>query len=103
MPVTCILWNCFMFETLTEAGHHLAKQLEAYQRTDAFVLGLARGGEVVAHAVAADLSLPLDTLVIKKISAPGNTELAIGALAPDKISVVNWKLAHAAGVDEYFV
>jgi putative phosphoribosyl transferase len=70
-----------------EAGTLLAESLTDYAgRPDAIVLGLARGGVIVAAAVAQALRLPLDTLVIRKLSLPSAPEVAFGAvsaLGPD--------------------
>ena len=46
----------------------------------AVVLGLPRGGVVVAARVAERLAAPLDVVVVRKIGAPGHAELAMGAL-----------------------
>ncbi|HEY1687992.1 MAG TPA: phosphoribosyltransferase family protein [Solirubrobacteraceae bacterium] len=53
------------------------------------ILGLPRGGVVVASAVASALCLPLDVLVARKIGAPGNRELGIAALAEDGTLVLS--------------
>lgn len=59
----------------------LARLLEHYRNDpDVVVLGLARGGVPVAWEVAAALDAPLDTLIVRKLGAPGNPEFAIGAL-----------------------
>ena len=47
------------------------------------VLGIPRGGVVVARQVADELDLPLDIVVTRKIGAPGQEELALGAVDPD--------------------
>ena len=65
-----------------------------------FGLGTSRGGVVVGRTVAQDLSLPFDVLVVKKISSPANEEFALGALAPDGVSFINWKLVERSGVDQ---
>lgn len=70
----------------SQAGVLLAEKLSSYRGTASFVLGLARGGVAVAKTLAGDLNLPLDVLVVKKIGAPGQEELALGALAPDGVS-----------------
>lgn len=49
---------------------------------DPVVLGVARGGIVVAGEVASVMGAPLDVIVARKLGAPGNPELAIGAIAP---------------------
>lgn len=92
-----------MFTDREEAGKRLAEKLVACRGKQAIVVGLARGGVVVAREVAAALSLPVDVLVVKKISSPEDTELALGALAPDGISVIDWKLAHRLGTDEVYL
>lgn len=62
-----------------EAGHELARALDRYRNSNAVVLGLARGGVAVGFAIAEELDLPLQVLVVRKIGAPGNPELAMGA------------------------
>ena len=47
------------------------------------VVGLARGGVVVAAEVARSLGAPLDALAVRKVGHPGNPEYALGAVAPD--------------------
>lgn len=69
------------FETRQQAGRELAVALDRYRRTDSIVLAIPRGGVVVAYEVAAALDLELDVIVPRKIGAPGQPELAIGAVA----------------------
>jgi putative phosphoribosyl transferase len=64
-----------------DAGRRLGLALEEYRSSDALVLGLARGGVVVGYAVAEALALPLQALVVRKLGAPQNPELAIGAVS----------------------
>ena len=90
-----------IFDNREEAGHTLAHKLSLYKKENPLILGLARGGSVVAKAIAEDLSLPCDVLVVKKIPSPFNPELGIGALAPDSVSYVDWKFAQRLGVEEY--
>lgn len=73
-----------MFDDRTDAGTQLAAALTAYQGdANAIVLGIPRGGVIVAAEVAHTLGLPLDVAVAAKIGAPGNPEYAIGAVAAD--------------------
>lgn len=76
-----------VFKDRTEAGITLAKVIPIQRHNNIVVIGLARGGVVVAKAVSSKLSIPLDVLVVKKIGAPDNNEFALGALAPDNIGV----------------
>lgn len=73
-----------IFKDRQSAGKLLAKRLKGYQGSrGVIVLGIPRGGVVVAHEVAKELSLPLDILVTRKIGAPNQKELALGAVDPD--------------------
>lgn len=72
------------FEDRKDAGERLVPFLEKYRgATDTMVLGLPRGGVVVALEVSLALDLPLDVWVTKKLGAPLNPELAIGAIDSD--------------------
>lgn len=78
------------FSNRTEAGQILARLLGAYrERDDAIVLGLPRGGVPVAFEVASALHLPLDVMVVRKLRAPGQPELAVGAIASGGVSIFN--------------
>ena len=77
------------FRNRSEAGQALAKQLQAYQEDDVLVVGLPRGGVVVADEVANALAAPLDVVVTRKIGMPGHEEYAIGAIAPGGIRFLN--------------
>jgi putative phosphoribosyl transferase len=69
-----------------DAGRRLARVLSAYREDpEAVVLGVPRGGVVVAAQVARELGLPLDVVVASKVGAPGNPEYAVGAVAPDGV------------------
>ena len=73
-----------IFKDRSDGGRVLAKKLNAYRdRRDAIVLGLPRGGVVTAAIVADKLHLPLDIIVTRKIGAPQEEELAIGAIGED--------------------
>lgn len=72
-----------MFSDRVEAGRMLAKALRDVVGADAVVLGVPRGGVVVAAEVARALGLPLDVVVVRKLGAPGNPEYAVGAVDED--------------------
>lgn len=65
----------------TDAGRRLAQKLAHLKGTHPLVLGLPRGGIPVAFEVATALDAPLEPMFVKKIGAPGQKELAIGAVA----------------------
>lgn len=69
-----------IFQDRTEAGRLLAEVLRAYRGDDTLVLGVPRGGVVVAAEVARALDAPLDVVIARKIGAPLQPELAIGAV-----------------------
>jgi putative phosphoribosyl transferase len=71
-----------LLKNRVEAGRQLAKALKTVGK-DAIVLAVPRGGVVVGFEVAKALGIPLDIIVTKKIGAPDNPELALGAVAED--------------------
>lgn len=82
-----------------EAGRALALALEAYRdRDDVLVLALPRGGVPVAYEVAEWLGAPLDLLLVRKLGAPGQPELAMGAIASGGIRVLNQDVVAALAV-----
>ena len=72
-----------MFRDRADAGERLAEELKDRIADDALVLGVPRGGVVVAAKVARALGLELDLVVVRKIGAPGNPEYAVGAVDED--------------------
>jgi len=72
-------------------------------RNPAIVLGIPRGGVPVAAAVARALGLPLDVIVAHKLGAPGEPELAIGAVAADGTIVVEPWARDITGGNEAYV
>ncbi|MCC2672711.1 MAG: phosphoribosyltransferase, partial [Armatimonadetes bacterium] len=69
-----------LFRDRTEAGRRLAVELERFRAPDTLVLGVPRGGVVVAAEVARALEAPLDVVIARKLGAPQQPELAIGAV-----------------------
>ncbi|MHB8771962.1 MAG: phosphoribosyltransferase [Syntrophales bacterium] len=78
------------FRDRVHAGQYLAERLLPYAQAPAtVVLGLPRGGVVVAAEVARILGLPLDVFVVRKLGVPGYEELAMGAIATGGVRVMN--------------
>lgn len=77
------------FANRQEAGQKLADRLVEYREMNPVVLALPRGGVPVAAEVAATLQAPLDVLVARKIGAPGQPELGIGAIAEGDARVID--------------
>ncbi len=71
-----------IFADRVEAGERLAEALAGRVGDDAVVLAIPRGGVVAGEVVARRLGVSLDVVVPRKIGAPGNPELGLGAVAP---------------------
>jgi len=91
-----------MFDSRAEAGERLAKALSDHAGTDAVVLGIPRGGVIVAEVVARQLGLALDVVVPRKIGAPGNPELGLGAIAPG-VRVLDTRILELLGVSNDYL
>lgn len=72
-----------VFKNRQDAGLKLAEELLNYRDQNVIVLGIPRGGVIVAAEVAKALQAPLDVITPRKIGAPFNEELAVGAATPD--------------------
>ena len=83
-----------MFFDRDDAGRQLARALGDLPR-DALILAIPRGGVIVARATADELQLPLDVLVVRKLGAPHNPELAIGAIGPNGTITLDEDVLHA--------
>ncbi len=92
------------FRDRHDAGQQLAKELAWLQGTqDLLVMGIPRGGVVVAYEVARALHAPLDVFITRKIGAPNNPELAIGAVASDGEVILDRDLMQRLGVPDSYV
>lgn len=93
-----------MWNNRKEAGIELSEKLKNYKaQKDVIVLGLPRGGVVVAHEVSRILNLPLDVIVTKKIGAPDNPELAIGAIDENGMGVFNEALIQYSAITREYI
>lgn len=91
------------FADRTDAGEHLAALLDERGIAADLVLAIPRGGLPVGRAVADALSAPLDVAVARKVGAPGNPELAVGAVGPDGTLWRNDDLIARLDVSEGYV
>src|SRR5699024_10468211 len=82
-----------LFRARVDAGDRLAESLRPRLATlnpaDIVIVGLARGGVIVAAEVARVLDVQLEAIVVRKLGAPDQPELAIGAIAADGSRVLN--------------
>jgi predicted phosphoribosyltransferase len=90
-----------MFRDRTDAGRQLGAELGRLGlHGKIIVLGLPRGGVPVGYEVAAALGAPLDVLIVRKLGAPYQPELAAGAIAFGGVAVYNQDVLEALGLDE---
>jgi putative phosphoribosyl transferase len=88
-----------VFKDRRAAGRELASALASYKdRPDVLVLALPRGGVVVASEIVKALNLPLDLVLVRKIGAPFDAELAIGAVACPDVCVLNRDVIEMLGI-----
>lgn len=83
-----------------DAGRQLAQHLIGRDLRDPVVLGLPRGGVPVAYEVARVLDAPLDVILVRKLGAPAQPELALGAVGEDGVRLVNRPLVRSLGVSD---
>ncbi|MCV3205473.1 phosphoribosyltransferase [Mesorhizobium sp. YC-39] len=91
-----------MFRDREEAGEKLGMELSRLQLHQPVVLALPRGGVPVAAKVAKALNAPLDILVVRKVGAPGNSELAVAAIVDGEPGdvVLNREIVEAYSLDD---
>jgi putative phosphoribosyl transferase len=89
------------FPNRTEAGRLLAAELKQFQgRSGLIVIALPRGGVPVAFEVASSLQAPLDVLPVRKLGTPGQKELAMGAIAPGGVRVLDTRIIKEFGISQ---
>jgi len=90
------------FDDRRHAGRHLAEALADLVGRPVIVLGIPRGGVEVAAVVAERLGAPLDVVIPRKIGAPGNPELGLGAVA-EGVQVLDQRLIAALDVSDSYL
>jgi predicted phosphoribosyltransferase len=86
------------FSDRQEAGQLLGEELGSWRGREAVVLGIPRGGLVVASELAQALNADLDMVLAHKLGAPNNPELAFGAIAEDGQVVLHEQLVVSLGI-----
>ena len=94
-----------MFRDRRDAGRQLAAELRRFKRSDPVVLALPRGGVPVAFEVARELAAPLDLVLVRKIGAPWQRELAAAAVVDGEHMelVVNQDVVDALGISQAYL
>lgn len=83
-----------------DAGVELAQKLRPFATDRTVVLALVRGGVPVAYEVACELGVPLDVMLVRKLTVPEHPELAAGAIASGGIVVLNDSVVSALGLTD---
>jgi predicted phosphoribosyltransferase len=92
-----------MFRNRVDAGRRLASALSDYEGEKVVIYAIPRGGVVVAYEVANRLDAPIEIVIPRKIRAPNQPELAIGAVTQDGTSLLNHKLISNLDVSEDYL
>ncbi len=92
-----------MFKNRAEAGIKLAGALSRYLNSESVVLAIPRGGVVVGYELARELRIDLDIIVPRKIGAPTQPELAIGAVTEDGAIHLNKAIVESLGIEDRYI
>jgi putative phosphoribosyl transferase len=91
-----------MFKDRCDAGQKLAEKLQKYKdNAQAVILAIPRGALEVGVVLSRELHLPLDVILTKKISYPGNPEYAIGAMSVDTVLIDRRALEFSGELEAY--
>ena len=96
--VTVVAYNDDAFLDRDEAGRLLGQQMDSLRGRDLVVLGIPRGGVVVAARLARALRADLDVVLSRKLRTPGQEELAMGAVSEDGTVSLNEELVAELGI-----
>jgi predicted phosphoribosyltransferase len=92
-----------MFKDRVDAAQKLAKKLEWIKKENPIILAIPRGGVVTGDVIAKTLGLSLDIIVSRKVGAPYNPELAIGAVVHDGSFFPNSYLINSLGISQEYL
>lgn len=98
--------NDIIFEDRRDAGRQLAKALieGGFYKQPLVVLGIPRGGIVVADEIAEAISAPMDVIIVRKLRAPYQPELGIGAVVDgNNICIINEELVRESGTTQDYL
>ncbi len=91
------------FSDRIDAGKQLAVALKGFSGKNGLVLAIPRGGVVVGYQIGKALGLPLDVIIPRKLGAPGNPELAIGAVAEDGTAILDNHIVSYLNVSRSYI
>lgn len=81
-----------IFKDRQDAGKQLAQKLLKYKDENPVIIALPRGGVVLGYEAAKTIGAPLDIIITRKLAAPHNPELGIGAIAPREIKIFDFEM-----------
>lgn len=96
--VTVVAYSDDVFTDREEAGRLLGQQMDNLRGRDLVVLGIPRGGVVVAAQLARALGADLDVVLSRKLRTPGREELAMGAVSEDGDVSLNEEIVAELGI-----
>jgi putative phosphoribosyl transferase len=91
------------FSDREEAGMLLARELVEYRGQNPVVLGILRGGMIVASVIASELNADLDIILAHKLRTPGHEELAMGSVAEDGKLFINQEVVRELMVHDSYI
>lgn len=89
-----------LYKDRQDAGLQLAEKLLKYKDEKPIIIALPRGGVVLGYEIAKMLNAPLDIIVARKIGAPSQPELGVGAIAPHGVRILNNGLIETLRISE---
>jgi len=92
-----------MFIDRCDAGEQLTNKLQKYKDSNAVVVAIPRGGVVLGNIIAETLNLSLDIIVTRKLSSPFQKELAVGAVGPEGVCVLDGPLIVELQIDKKYL
>ena len=92
-----------MFHNREDAGLQLARALRGREFNDPLVLAIPRGGLAVGAVLARELGAELDVVLVRKLRAPDQPELALGAISEDGKVYLNSEVLDAIGPAEEYL
>lgn len=92
-----------IFKNRADAGRRLAGRMSRYASENPTILALPRGGVPVGYEISRSLQAPLDVIVARKLGAPDQPELGIGAVAPDGVRILNTAIIRALSISKDYL
>jgi predicted phosphoribosyltransferase len=92
-----------MFRDREEAGRMLARRIKGRKFQDPLVLAIPRGGVAIGAVLAREIGAELDVVLSRKLRAPGQPELAVGAVGEDGRVCLNLRVQDVLGLSEEYL